>query len=147
MDDGEFILINRYASVITRFGHIYYDKCLCKYGIGSGQQFFLIIIKDHPGISQYELAKMTRFDKGTIAKAVKKLEQMELLTRIPDERDKRLNKLFITEAANPIISEAKKAAINWVNIITEGMTDEEIILVNKYMKNIAENAVNFIKNN
>lgn len=145
MEEDNFVLINRYASIITRFGHIYYDKCLSKLGIGGGQQVFLLIIKDHPGISQYELARKTRFDKGTIAKAVKKLEQMGLLTRMPDESDKRFNKLFITEASKPVILEAEKAAKSWVDIITEGMTNEEIILVEKYMKDISERAVSYIK--
>lgn len=47
--------INRHISTIYRLSQAYFDKKLKPYGIGCGQQFFLLRIHEHPGISVLEL--------------------------------------------------------------------------------------------
>ena len=76
--------ISKYASMIYRCGQIYYDEYLTPYHIGCGQQFFLLRIYEKPGISPYELASMGMYDKGTCARALKKLEGEGYIERVVD---------------------------------------------------------------
>lgn len=46
---------HRHISTIYRLSQAYFDKKLKPYGIGCGQQFFLLRIHEHPGISVLEL--------------------------------------------------------------------------------------------
>ena len=49
-----------------------------------GQFIFLTRICEHPGIKQVELTRMCRVDKGTTAKAVRKLMEAGYVLRKPD---------------------------------------------------------------
>ena len=81
--------ISRLISVIHRHGMRFFDWSLADTEIGPGQQFFLVCIYENPGISMQKLAKIGHFDKGTVTKAVKKMEDQGYLRREPDVCDKR----------------------------------------------------------
>lgn len=130
----------KHISMLNRFEQMFYEKRLEKYGIGGGQQFVLWVIWNHPGISQFELAQRIRIDKGTIAKAVKKLVLREYVVRKNCKKDRRMNQLFATSSAQPVIEETVSAWKDWRGIITSGMTDEELVIVEKFICLMAENA-------
>ena len=83
--------INKNASIIYRLSQIYFDAELSPYRIGCGQQFFLLRIYDFPGINILDLAQKGYFDKGTTARAVKKLEELGYVRREIDENDRRIS--------------------------------------------------------
>lgn len=136
--------ISKLASIINRFSQIYFDRTLKGHNIGSGQQFFLLLVNEYPGINQYELAMKSGFDKGTTAKAVKKLEELGYLIREIDDDDKRANKLFTTTYSKEVIQITLEAIEDWKCIITKGLSEEEEKEALNYMRTIAENAVNYI---
>ena len=70
--------ISKNASIVYRSSQAFFDETLAPYHIGCGQQFFLMRIYEQPGISQFELAETGSFDKGTCARAVKKLEELAI---------------------------------------------------------------------
>lgn len=79
---------SKYSSIITRQCKAYYDRELKQFGIGSGQQFFLIIISENPGINLADLANRGGFDKSTITRSVKNFKSWsisELKTIRPTE--------------------------------------------------------------
>ena len=78
----------KYISILYRQGNRFYDRELAKYNIGYGQQFYLPRIYENQGLSMYELARLGHFDKGTVTKAVQKLEEQGYLRIETDERDK-----------------------------------------------------------
>lgn len=117
--------INKYASILYRISQIYYDEQLAPYHIGSGQQFFLMRIHKHPGISQQELAEKGFYDKGTTARAVKKLEQENYIIRKADENDKRIIRLYVTQKGESLMPIIDQVIADWRGIITEGMSKEE----------------------
>lgn len=84
------------------------------------------------------------FDKGTVSRGVQKLEEAGYITVITDENDRRCRKLFVTPAAAPIIETLLNAREEWNCALTEGMTDEECLLINKLMKQMVQNAQTYI---
>ena len=60
--------ISKCASIVYRFGHMFFDEHLEENHIGSGQQFFLLHIYEHPGISQEELAHMIKGQRHELLK-------------------------------------------------------------------------------
>lgn len=138
--------ISKFVSMIYRFGQIYYDRIINEYHIGCGQQFFLLSISNNPGISQYELTRGSSFDKGTIAKAVKKLQEQGYLRREQDLNDKRIYKLYVTKEAEPIICMTREAILNWREILTKSLTEEEKNLMEHCLGIMADNAVKHIWN-
>lgn len=137
--------INKYASIVYRISQTYFDEQLKQFHIGSGQQFFLLRIYQHPGISQQELAEKGYYDKGTTARAVKKLEEEGYILRKVNNQDKRIIQLYVSKKGETLIPVITKAIADWRSIITEGLSDEESAQIENGMKYIAMNARSYAK--
>ncbi|MFR9070599.1 MAG: MarR family winged helix-turn-helix transcriptional regulator, partial [Paraclostridium sp.] len=66
-------------------------------GIGSGQVMFLLELYRGDGKNQEEIADALNIDKGTTARAIKKLEKEGFLIREKDKIDKRAYKIYLSE--------------------------------------------------
>lgn len=64
---------------------------------------FLMRIYEQPGISQFELAETGSFDKGTCARAVKKLEELGYLRRETRSSDRRSVQLYLTGQGEQLV--------------------------------------------
>lgn len=137
--------ISRLISVIHRHGMRFFDCSLSKTEIGPGQQFFLICIHENPGISMQQLAQKGHFDKGTVTKAVKKMEEQGYLRREPDEYDKRIHHLFTTRAADPALQMIYDLREHWNEILVKGLTQEEICQAELLLTKISDNAYSYIE--
>ena len=94
--------IGKYISLLHRKGSIFINRELSNYGIGSGQFMFLLELYIQDGRNQEELSERLKIDKGTTARALKKLEEQGFITRLKDECDKRSNKIYLTQKAKDV---------------------------------------------
>jgi DNA-binding MarR family transcriptional regulator len=131
--------LGKYISILYRQGNAFLTKKYSKYNIGSGQYMFLIQLYGKDGLSQEELSSRLNIDKGTTARAIKKLEDEGYIIREIDEDDKRAYKIFLTEKAKEIREGFFKILGDWNNILTSGLTAEEVEIVLKLMKKVANN--------
>lgn len=135
--------LSKDISIAYRMSNSFFDARLTPFHIGCGQQFFLLEIAKRPGIGQHELRFDGNFDKSTITRALKKLEEEGYILREIDKKDKRILRLYPTKAAAPVIEATKASIMEWHNLLTKDMNPEEItqchILINKIARN-AENA-------
>lgn len=139
------IFINKYASVIYRLGQTYFDAQLSPWEIGCGQQFFLLRIQEQPGISLMELAQTGYYDKGTATRAVKRLEELGYIRREIDDHDKRIHRLFVAEAGQPVLRATHQALDQWRDILTGGFSQQERKTANQLMERMSENAYGYMK--
>lgn len=137
--------INKYASILYRISQTYYDEQLTPFHISSGQQFFLLRIHKHPGISQQELAEKGFYDKGTTARAVKKLEKESYIVRKADPNDKRIIRLYVTKKGEELMPIIDEVIASWRGIITDGMSKQEAEAIERGMQRIALNAKAYAK--
>lgn len=137
--------ISKCASIVYRTGQIYFDDRLAPYHIGCGQQFFLLRIYEHPGLSQYELTSYAGYDKGTTARAVKKLEEEGFVLRKMDEHDHRLSRLYVSEKGEPLIAVIYKVIEDWHTCLTQDCDDTEKEIVGNLLRKLAYNANTEIK--
>ena len=106
---SESTYLGRNISIAYRLSNRFYDRVLSPYQIGCGQQFFLLRIYENQGISMYDLARMGRFDKGSVTRAVQKLEEQGYVRCVPDERDKRVRRLYTADMVEPIAKAVNEA--------------------------------------
>ncbi|MCU6761435.1 transcriptional regulator Hpr [uncultured Roseburia sp.] len=128
----------QYMSIIWRNFGKYLDLCLKKYQIGSGQHFFLTSIYEKAGITMYDLARLGKFDKGTVTKSVQKLLELGYVNAVTDEKDKRVKHLYITEAAEPVIKEIYTIKSRWKQNLLSDFTEEEICQFTNQMERMAK---------
>lgn len=134
------LLVNKYISIIKRCSNPFFDRQLAEYGIGSGQQFFLLHIKRNPGASFHELAHYGGYDKATSTRAVKKLMEEGYVRLEVDSVDKRVRHLYVTEKAQPVVSRTEEMLEEWNGLITRNFTMEEKLQAEALLKRMAENA-------
>ena len=89
----------------------------------------------------YDLARMGLYDKGTVTRAVQKLEELGYVRCEADEHDRRIRRLYATEKAEPVVQEGYAARIRWNEMLTQGMTPEEAETVKDLVSRVAENAI------
>ena len=131
--------IGRYISVLYRSAGPYLSKELSRYNIGSGQFTFLIYLYNHDGVTQEDMNSDLYIDKGTTARAIKKLVDLGYVYRITDDIDKRAYKVCATDKAKSIKHEIYRILDRWNEIITADFTSEEsdaaLILLQRMVKN------------
>lgn len=132
--------IGKYISLLHRQANIFLNKEFSKFEIGSGQYMFMIHLYKNDGISQEKLSDLANVDKGTTAKAIKKLEILGFINRYKDSYDKRINRIYLTEKALNIKNDFFKVLTDWEVLLTKDLNDEEIAqglnILNKLSQNV-----------
>ncbi|WP_040195488.1 MarR family winged helix-turn-helix transcriptional regulator [Candidatus Soleaferrea massiliensis] len=136
--------LTKHTSIIYRQGNRFYDRELSRYNIGCGQQFFLLRIYENEGISMVDLAQLGFYDKGTVTKAVQKLEEQGYIAIKSDPLDKRIRRVYTTREAQPIIEGIYDARRRWNEVLTAGMTDEEAGMAEQLLDRMADNAYQYM---
>ncbi|RKD20876.1 transcriptional regulator, MarR family [Caminicella sporogenes DSM 14501] len=139
--------IGKWISILHRYAKCYIDRELKTYNIGSGQFIFLVLLFKKDGINQEDISKIINIDKGTTARALKKLEKEGYIKRQIDPDDKRAYKVYITEKALSIKSKIFNVLKKWTDILSSDFTEEEKELALKLLQKMSQNASNYIKKN
>lgn len=134
----------RCASTIYRQGNRFYDRKLGEFQIGCGQQFFLLRISENEGISMFELANIGHFDKGTVTKAIQKLEELGYIRSSPDPKDRRVRRLYTTESALPVIEQIYASKEEWNHVLLNGFSPEEALIAENLLHRMERNAYCFM---
>ena len=95
-------------------------------GVGSGQHFFLHLIQRHPGITQNEVSRKIDVDKATAAKGLAKLEQRGYLRRIPDQDDRRIRRLYLSEAGEAVMPRIEATLRRVTEVCSTDLSAEEL---------------------
>ena len=91
-------------------------------------------------INQETIAKYFYMDKGTIAKALRKLEQKNMISRKINENNQREKIISITDEGMESMDLMKTVLEDWYECIFKGLTEEEMNSLNSIMEKIANNA-------
>ncbi|CAG7619310.1 Transcriptional regulator SlyA [Paenibacillus solanacearum] len=138
--------IPRWVSLLYRYGQMYVGERLKHYDIGKGQYIFLNALYKQDGLSQEQISSDLKIDKGTTAKALKKLEAQGYVVRQVREEDKRSYRVFLTEKALLIKDDVRSVLVEWRNILTEGLTEEQKQLALELLERMGSNAAKYEKN-
>jgi len=133
--------LGKYISIIHRQGRIFINEKMGAYGINGSQSMFLISLFHHDGIRQEDLCHRLSIDKGTTARAIKKLEDSGLVTRERDSKDKRAYNLYLTEKAHNLKPKFLETLNEWTDALAESMTEEQKKSAFKLLEIMADNAV------
>jgi len=91
-------------------------------------------------IIQETLVRHYHLDKGTIARAVRKLEDAGYIRRITDPDNRRAVRLFLTEKGEQVIPTLQAINHEWETRISSGLTAEEQATLRRLMKTVAQNS-------
>jgi MarR family transcriptional regulator, transcriptional regulator for hemolysin len=81
------------------------DRRARAHGMTRAQWVMLIRLDRQPGLSQKELAELLEVEPITVARLADRLEARGLLERRPDPADRRIWRLHLLPAAQPVLDE------------------------------------------
>ncbi|MFC0212757.1 MarR family winged helix-turn-helix transcriptional regulator [Paenibacillus chartarius] len=139
--------IPRWMSILYRTGQMYLAARFEHLDIGKGQLIFLNALYRQDGMTQEEISYDLRIDKGTTAKALKKLEEQGYIVRLVRANDKRSYSVHLTEKALAIQDEVRQGFAEWRSLLLQGLSEEEqermLDSLEKMGRNAAEVAAKF----
>jgi DNA-binding MarR family transcriptional regulator len=91
------------------------------------------------GKSQQELCNATFRDKPSITRLIDNLEKLSLVKRVSDEKDRRINKVFLTKTAEALEEETMQLADQTLHEALEGVPAAQIELCKQVLQTVYEN--------
>lgn len=88
---------------VARLVRLEVDRRARLNGMNRAQWGMLIKLARHPGLSQKDLAEILEVEPMTVARLTDRLAARRLVERRADPRDRRIWRLHLTEAANPLL--------------------------------------------
>lgn len=131
--------IARYISQLHRKARSFVNKSVAKHGFKSGQIMFLIELYRQDGKSQEEISESLQIDKGTTARAMRKLEEEGYVTRAKDKEDKRFNSIYLTQKSQDLREDVYSVFDEWHDKIGECLTEEEEVQLRQLLEKVCKN--------
>ena len=134
--DASLFPIGKLISMISRGQEIYLNHQLKDLNINSTQLQLLFEISHQNNLNQERIASRCNFNKGSVARSIRKLEEKELIIREIDEKNRRQNKISLTPKGEEII----KKGIDVLNIWEDEVFNDYLIdetTLKKVLKDIA----------
>jgi DNA-binding MarR family transcriptional regulator len=97
--DDLLLLISDTARLIGT----YVDRLARRQGMTKAQWVLLMKLARHPGLSQKDLAELMEVEPITVGRLVDRLEARGLVARDADDQDRRIWRLRLTPAAEPLM--------------------------------------------
>ena len=94
------------------------------------------------GISQQQLCEHTFRDKPSITRLVDNLEKQKLVRRVASKDDRRINLVFLTDAAKQMEENLMELANQTLNEALLGVTNGQIEIAKEVLQKVYENLSN-----
>ena len=92
---------------LQRAVRAYADQQAARYGITRAQWAVLVKVHREEGLQQAKLAKLLDIQPITLTRLVDKLSESGLVERRADANDRRVNRLYLTPAARPLMAKLR----------------------------------------
>lgn len=103
------------------------------------QWSILMHLWKYDGVSQQELSQKTYRDKPSITRLVDNLEKLGLVERRSSDTDRRINRIYLTEAGKNLRDPSMELANLTLNEGLEGISKEDIEITKRVLEKVYEN--------
>lgn len=133
------------VSIIYRGKAVFLNDRLRPLGLTSGQFPVLLLLAKEQNITQETLVRHYRLDRGTIARAVSKLESTGYIRKIVDPGNRRAVRLFLTEKGRQAIPVLHAINRDWEVAVFRGIPRQDKDTIRGLMQTIASNNDDLMK--
>jgi MarR family transcriptional regulator, temperature-dependent positive regulator of motility len=134
------------VSITGRCRYIFLNDRLRPRGLSAGQVPVLMLLYKEQNIMQETLVQHYHIDKGTIARAVKKLKDAGYIRQVVDPANRRAVRLSLTEKGEKMAPILQAINSEWESRICAGLSEDEKNTLNSLMHTVAHNSLIAIKN-
>ncbi len=111
---------------VARLLRTYADYKAAQFGMTRAQWAVLVRLDRSEGLNQSELAEMLDLQPITLTRLLDKLCDGGLIVRRPDPTDRRAKRLFLTDAARPVLKELSGLGEETMAAVLEGVSRADV---------------------
>ena len=115
------------------------DRRARRRGMTRAQWVVLAWLELKPGLSQVELADLVEVEPITVARLIDRLEASGVVERRADAKDRRIRRLFLTDAAAPLLDEIRAYRAEVMETISPGLSPETLATMTEALMGIKAN--------
>ena len=114
---------------VARMMRTRFDSRARAFGMTRAQWVILARLQRQPGMTQNEMAALCEVEPITVGRLVDRLETRGLLERRLDPSDRRIRRLHLLPASEPILKEIQRYKNELFREVTEGLDEATVDLV------------------
>jgi DNA-binding MarR family transcriptional regulator len=118
------------------------DQMAQAHGLTRAQIIILARLEQQPHVSQNELAACAEVAPMTIGRLIDRLEELRLVKRCPDPQDRRIWRLRLTPAAEPILREIRSVRVKLHGVMTKGIDPAVLNAMKSGLRQMKGNVTN-----
>jgi MarR family transcriptional regulator, temperature-dependent positive regulator of motility len=145
--DNSKIPLGLLVSMIHRTRMMYLNDRMNDLDISAGQFPFILILSEEEGITQEEMAAHFHIDKGTVARALRKLEDNEYLFRKIDSENRRRYLIYLTEKGRKSVPQIINIDNEWEDNLCSKLSEGEYEKLFDILKILAVNSLENVNKN
>lgn len=133
-----------YVNILnSRIKKCFFDRLQAN-GINITPEQFLVldILWDKQSLSQQKIADIIQKDKNSVTKIIDSLEKKILVKRVVDTKDRRVNKIELTQDAVALEEITTKVAINFMNDAIKDIVKQDLDTMVEVMRKLLNNLEN-----
>jgi MarR family transcriptional regulator, organic hydroperoxide resistance regulator len=117
----------------------YVKNKLAPFNIAPEQNLIMMLLWEHDGLSQNEISIKLNKDKTNIARMAHGLEQKGFVKRAMCPKDRRVQRLFLTESGQQLEGHIRPIAEAFNEAICQNITHEELDQVRRILSKMRAN--------
>jgi DNA-binding MarR family transcriptional regulator len=145
--DNSEIPLGLLVSMIHRTRMMFLNEKMRDMDITAGQFPFIAVLSHEEGITQDELAAHFHIDKGTVARALRKLEDKEYLFRKVDSLNRRRYLIYLTEKGRNAVPTVVNIEKEWENSMCSKFSELDYNNLFDILKVLAVNSLENVDKN
>lgn len=130
--------VGRLISILYRKNQIYLNAAMKPLNITTAEQPILMYLYRHDAVSQEEISAYLQVDKALTTRTVQSLLEKGLVTKKKDEKDKRCNKISLTQKGQDMREAMVEKFVGWNKIMLEGMDEAKRDLLFELLEEMVE---------
>lgn len=133
-----------YVNILnSRIKKSFFDR-LQKNGINVTPEQYLVldILWEKQSLSQQNIADIIQKDKNSVTKIIDSLEKKNLVNRIVDKKDRRINKIELTQEGLALEKITTEVAINFMNDTVKDIDNQDLDKFVEVMRKLKDNLDN-----
>ena len=133
-----------YVNILnSRIKKSFFDR-LQRNGINVTPEQYLVldILWEQQSLSQQNIADIIQKDKNSVTKIIDSLEKKNLVNRVVDKKDRRINKIELTQEGLALEKITTEVAINFMNDAVKDVDNQDLDKFVEVMRKLKDNLDN-----
>lgn len=133
-----------YVNILnSKIKKCFFDR-LQEHGINVTPEQYLVldILWDRQSLSQQNIADIIQKDKNSVTKIIDSLEKKNLVNRVVDQKDRRINKIELTAEGLALEKITTEVAINFMNDVVKDIDNQDLDKFVEVMRKLKDNLDN-----